>query len=122
MSGFHLLPCPLADQLINGGKGGEAPASWKDKGRSGDVRRLLRTRGKQRRGSVGSRRRELVGKGTEIQKGQSGEMGGRETVGTGATEGEMGRERVKERGTEEPPGLCRVGTARAETKREDLSN
>lgn len=31
MSGFHLLPCPLTHQLINGGKGGEARLAGKTK-------------------------------------------------------------------------------------------
>lgn len=67
-----------------------------------------------------------MGKGREIQRGQSGEMEGEKQWGQetwGKMERERGERQTRQGRGRKSPQLCRVGTARAETKREeDLGN
>lgn len=104
---------------------GTGPASWEDKGCFGDVR-LQRTRGSRDVALWGPGggswwEREGKTKRTEWRD------GGWETVGTGDTEERWGGRGVKDKlgkgeGDGRAPRLLRVGTARAGTKGEDLSN
>lgn len=67
-----------------------------------------------------------MGKGREIQRGQSGEMGVRNSEerrhGERRSRRGMKDRQGKGEGDGRAPRLHRVGTARAETKREDFSN
>lgn len=103
---------------------GRGPVSWKDKGCFGDVR-LQRTRGSRDMALWGpGGRRELVGKGREIQRRQSGKTGEEKQWGQETRRKTWGGRGMRDKqgkgeGDGRGPRLHRVRTARAETKRED---